>query len=133
MSAFDGKTALIIEDDMNSILVLEQLLRQVSVPTNVIQDSKIVVQQLNEVPVPDIIFLDLEMPSSNGYTVLEYIQKNHRFKGVPVVAYTTHISHLNDVKNAGFHSFLGKPIDGRQFPTYLGKILNGEHVWEIPS
>ncbi len=37
MSAFGGKTALIIEDDMNSILVLEQLLRQVSVPTNVIQ------------------------------------------------------------------------------------------------
>jgi CheY-like chemotaxis protein len=73
------------------------------------------------------------MPSSNGYTVLEYLQRNNRFDGVPVVAYTTHISHLNDAKRAGFHSFLGKPIDGRNFAKNLEKILKGQAVWEIPE
>lgn len=133
MSIFDGKTALIIEDDASAIRVLEQLLGQLDIPSEAIHDSATVIQQLTEVAVPDVVFLDLEMPSSNGYTILEYMQKDSRFDGVPVVAYTTHISHLNDVKRAGFHSFLGKPIDGREFPTHLGKILNGEPVWEVPG
>ena len=133
MSIFDGKKALIIEDDASAIQVLEQLLGQLNVPAESIYDSAKVIQQLSEVAVPDVIFLDLEMPSSNGYTVMEYIQKDSRFDGVPVVAYTTHISHLNDAKRAGFHSFLGKPIDGREFANHLGKILTGEAVWEIPG
>ncbi|HRF96790.1 MAG TPA: response regulator, partial [Aggregatilineales bacterium] len=82
---------------------------------------------------PDVIFLDLEMPQSNGYSVLEYIQRAPQLANIPVVAYTTHTSHLNNAKNAGFHSFLGKPIDGRRFPAMLEKILNGEPVWEVPS
>lgn len=133
MSIFDGKTALIIEDDVSAIRVLEQLLGQLDIPSEAIHDSAKVIQQLAEVAVPDVVFLDLEMPSSNGYTILEYMQKDNRFEGVPIVAYTTHISHLNDARRAGFHSFLGKPIDGRQFPVHLEKILNGEKVWEIPE
>jgi CheY-like chemotaxis protein len=69
----------------------------------------------------------------NGYAVLEHIQQNEKYSGVPVVAYTTHISHLNDARRAGFHSFLGKPIDGRNFGKQLERILNGESVWEVPS
>ena len=132
MSIFEGKTALIIEDDDTSIRVMQQLLKQVNIPADVIWDSKKVKEQLNETSAPDVVFLDLEMPSSNGYTVLEMIQKDDRFDGVPVVAYTTHISHLNDARNAGFHSFLGKPVNGREFPIHLEKILNGENVWEVP-
>jgi len=132
MSIFDDKTALIIEDDEMSIRVMQQLLKQINIPANVIWDSSKVKDQLTETPAPDVIFLDLEMPSSNGYTVLQMIQKDSKFDGVPVVAYTTHISHLNDARNAGFHSFLGKPVNGREFPTHLEKILNGENVWEVP-
>lgn len=61
---------------MTSIRVLEQLLGQVSVPAAVIHDIRTVVAELDNVTVPDVIFLDLEMPSSNGYTILEYIQKS---------------------------------------------------------
>jgi len=132
MSIFEGKTALIIEDDNTSIRVMEQLLKQINIPADVIWDSTKVKDQLAETDKPDVIFLDLEMPSSNGYSVLQMIQNNSKFDGVPVVAYTTHTSHLNDARNAGFHSFLGKPINGREFPANLEKILNGENVWEVP-
>ena len=132
MTIFEGKTALIIEDDDTSIRVMQQLLKQVNIPVSVIWDSGKVKDQLKDIPAPDVIFLDLEMPSSNGYTVLQMIQKDSKFAGVPIVAYTTHTSHLNDARNAGFHSFLGKPINGREFPANLEKILSGENVWEVP-
>lgn len=132
MTNFEGKTALIIEDDYTSILVMQQLLKQLNIEYEVIQDSSNIGNKLDVVKVPDVIFLDLEMPASNGYTVLQFIQRDARFDNIPVVAYTTHISHLNDARDAGFHSFLGKPIDGRQFPNNLEKILSGKPVWEVP-
>ena len=54
-------------------------------------------------------------------------------KDIPVVAYTTHTSHLNSVKQAGFNGMLGKPLDSRQFPDQLTRILAGEAVWEVPG
>lgn len=133
MSNVAGKTALIIEDDFVSIKVLEQLLKQVNMNIQIIVDHVSVPEQLEAISAPDVIFLDLEMPQSNGYSVLHHIQNNPKFNDVPVVAYTTHISHLNEARRAGFHSFLGKPVDGRQFPTYIEQILSGNPVWEVPS
>lgn len=132
MSTFEGKVALIIEDDDTSIAVLQQLLTNNAVQSVVINDSFTVASELEHIIRPDVIFLDLEMPQSNGYTVLEYVQRNSKFEGVPIVAYTTHISHLNEAKRAGFHSFLGKPLDGRLFPSQLERILNDIPVWEVP-
>ena len=131
MTTFPGKTALIVEDDETSIRVLEQLLKQVDVATDVIHDSYTIKDRLQEVEAPDVIFLDLEMPQSNGYTVLQLIQNNPKFDNIPVVAYTTHISHLNGARRAGFHSFLGKPLDGRMFASQLERIFGGEAVWEV--
>jgi CheY-like chemotaxis protein len=132
MSNFEGALALIIEDDDASIKVLEHLLGYLAVDVDVITDSFTIEDQLAQITRPDVIFLDLEMPQSNGYTVLEYIHNNPKLVGVPVVAYTTHISHLNQAKDAGFHSFLGKPLDGKRFGEHLEQILNGVPVWEVP-
>jgi len=133
MSIFQSKLALVIDDDVKSIKVMQQLLEYVEVESIAIPDSYRLEELLQGVAVPDVIFLDLEMPRSNGYSVLEFLQGDSRFKEVPVVAYTTHISHLNDARDAGFHSFLGKPVDGDLFPENLAKILQGVPVWEVPS
>lgn len=132
MSNDAGKLALIIEDDATSIQVLERMLQYNGVTSITINDSFTVPDQLSAIDLPDVIFLDLEMPRSNGYSVLEYIQRSERFDGIPVVAYTTHISHLNNAKRAGFHSFLGKPLDNKLFSDQLNRILNGIPVWEVP-
>ncbi|MBN1564784.1 MAG: response regulator [Anaerolineae bacterium] len=132
MADFEGVQALIIEDDQTSINVLTRLLDQLSVGAAVIQDTAQAEISLREVARPDVIFLDLEMPALNGYNVLQLIQKDEFFNDVPVVAYTTHISHMNDARRAGFNGFLGKPLDKNQFPDQLARILNGESVWEVP-
>ena len=133
MSIFQNKLALIIEDDHTSIKVMQQLLEQLTMESIVIADSYNLAEQIGDIPIPDVVFLDLEMPKSNGYSVLEQLQSDARFANVPIVAYTTHISHLNDARSAGFHSFLGKPVDGDLFPQYMADILSGIPVWEVPS
>jgi CheY-like chemotaxis protein len=131
MKNFSNITALIIEDDQTSINVLLKLFEQLSITALVIPDSYNINSYLQNLPPVDVVFLDLEMPRVNGYSVLELLQDSAHFDNVPMVAYTTHTSHLNEARSAGFHSFLGKPLDSRQFPELLGRILAGEQVWEI--
>src|SRR5258708_5466334 len=83
---------------------------------------------LSNIGRPDVIFLDLELPGTSGYLILKLIQENTKFAGVPTVAYTAHTSQMNIGKTAGFHSYLGKPLDSRTFPDQLTRILNNEPV-----
>jgi CheY-like chemotaxis protein len=40
---------------------------------------------------PDVIFLDLNMPKTNGYECLIAIQLNERLRKIPVIIYSTHV------------------------------------------
>lgn len=62
MLPFKGKNALIIEDDETSIMVLQKLLQHMGLNVMVIRDSIEASRQLRQVALPDVIFLDLEMP-----------------------------------------------------------------------
>lgn len=129
MSALEGVIALIIEDDSISVNVLQRLLNQQGVASVVLSDHN-VAGKLGIVPRPHVIFCDLEMPSISGYKVLDLIRQTPHLADVPVVAYTTHLSHMNETQEAGFHSFLGKPLDPALFPSHLERIIHGEQVWE---
>lgn len=134
MYSLENVHALIIEDDQTSIDVLKNLLDQLAVNTSIIRvvNGRDVWDSLRVVAVPDVIFLDLEMPGMNGYEVLDLLREDEELGTVPVVAYTTHISHMNNARRAGFHSFLGKPVDRYEFSDNLVRILSGESVWEAP-
>jgi len=43
----------------------------------------------NPPPVPQIIFLDLNMPGKSGFDVLEELKSSDDFKDIPVVAFST--------------------------------------------
>ncbi len=131
MSELSGRRALVIEDDQSSINILTQLMDKLDVFLDAIQDSIHIENILTQTERPDVIFLDLEMPRHNGYTVLKMIQAMPEFADIPVIAYTVHVSHLNEAKEAGFHSFLSKPLDPYDFANQLTRIMDGEPVWEV--
>lgn len=132
MTSLEGVHAIIIEDDQMSADVLRSLLDQLDVTATVVYGDEEIPERIGRLARPDVIFLDLEMPGFNGYEVLQMLQDDGEFEGVPVVAYTTHISHMNSARDAGFHSFLGKPLHRISFGDNLTRILNGESVWEAP-
>ncbi len=127
---FDGLQALIIEDDETDVDVLRSLLTRLGATCTVLYDSREIFPALKAIPVPHIIFLDLEIPGTNGYEVLEALIADPDLRPIPVVAYTSHLSEMATAREAGFHSFLGKPLKGGNFAHYLEQILNGHSVWE---
>jgi CheY-like chemotaxis protein len=122
--------ALIIEDDSKNIQVLASMLAREGFSHTDIPDSMLVEATLQTVSQVDIVFLDLEMEGFNGYDVLRILKSDVRFQPVPVCAYTVHVSEINAAYEAGFDSFLAKPLDSERFPDQLARMLNGEQVWE---
>jgi CheY-like chemotaxis protein len=122
--------ALIIEDNANNMSVLALLLGEQGVsntPVNHPRDLDSVLEAEGKI---DVVFLDIEMPELNGYDVLEKLKLDKRFRNVPIVACTVHVSEINVAQQLGFHSFIGKPINSDKFPEQLSRILTGEPVWE---
>ncbi|MCU0497857.1 MAG: response regulator [Anaerolineae bacterium] len=123
--------ALIIDDNKENIGVLAELLTLENVTHTRVQDPTKLPLILEELPQIDLIFLDLEMPEIDGYTILKSLQEESRFDDTPVIAYTVHVSHIHQARAHGFHSFLGKPLDADRFPQQLAQILSGKSVWTI--
>lgn len=125
-----AKQALIIDDNRSNLDVLSMLLNQYGVMVTAVQSVKLVSFALDTL-VPDVIFLDLEFPSGNGFDLLRQMKANPKLANVPIVAYTVHTSEIDEARTAGFDSFIGKPLDSRRFPDQLHRILNGQPVWEV--
>jgi CheY-like chemotaxis protein len=130
MPSLQGIHTIIIDDDETSIEVLRKLLDWLGISSTIISEMENVEQKLRQVPRADIVFIDLEMPIVNGYDVLSFLRSEPQFQDTKFVAYTTHTSHMTSAHQAGFHGFLGKPIDHNMFSKNLERILNGESVWE---
>lgn len=122
--------ALIIDDNIKNVNILARLLAEQAVSSTPVMNSRIIDTILNTSSEIDVIFLDLEMPGLNGFEVLQKLKASPRFENVPVVAYTVHVSEINEARQRGFHSFIGKPLDPDRFPEQLDRILRGEPVWE---
>lgn len=60
---------------------------------------------------PDMIFLDLNMPKIDGRTVLSRLKSSGKFKDIPVVIYSTSDDEQDkiDAHNLGASEFLTKP------------------------
>ena len=125
--------ALIIDDDHASVDVIAALLDQVGAGYSALSTSDNIVNTIRALDHQvDVIFLDLEMPVRNGYEVLIDLRDQLGI-GVPIVAYTAHTSEIVDARDAGFHSFLGKPLNGGKFAAQLTDILNNRPVWSRAS
>jgi CheY-like chemotaxis protein len=123
--------ALIIEDNHLNRDVLLVLLRHEGLTCTPLETAVGLESTLEGLSTLDVIFLDLELPDVSGFAALEVLKKHPLSQDVPVVAYTVHVSQANQAREAGFHSFLGKPLDLATFPGYLRQILNRQPVWEF--
>jgi two-component system sensor histidine kinase/response regulator len=124
--------ALIIDDNADNVGILEEMLTMEGINFTSLHDPAKLEAKIKNQPSYDVVFLDLEMPNVDGYEMFRRLKADARFQNVPIVAYTVHVSEINEIRKLGFHSFLGKPLDADAFPRQLQRILKGERVWANP-
>lgn len=123
--------ALVVDDNSSNVEALRLLLEREGVTSTTLTSVRDLPEVLDSLEYVDLVFLDLEFPNHHGFDILAQLQTDARLAGTTFVAYTVHTSEQNEARQAGFHSFIGKPLDVQRFPGQLQRILSGERVWEI--
>jgi DNA-binding response OmpR family regulator len=95
--------------------------------TNSLSVQNLLVAQ--ELPAPDIFFLDLNMPLLNGKQLLQKIKELQKYADIPVIIYTTSSSHEDKVetRRLGATHFITKPYTIKELTQRLKLILS--HDW----
>lgn len=81
--------------------------------------------QQHEVPLPDLIFLDLNMPLIDGRTFLTELKKINAYANIPVIIYSTssHTKDVEDTMKLGAAGFMTKPYSQEVLVNQLQDIL----------
>ena len=104
---------LLVEDNRVNMLLLKTIIKNLSMKTTVFEavNGEQAVIQFESV-IPDIIFMDIQMPIMNGYEATEIIRKLKLGKEVPIIAITagTEKEERNKCIASGMDDYIPKPI-----------------------
>lgn len=127
---------LLVEDNPGDIILAKEALKLTAehiepYHLDVAKDGEEALKYLfqidgyRESAVPDIIFLDLNLPRKNGFEVLQIIKSDQTLKSIPVIVFSTSSSEF-DINNSYEHKancYVTKPVDFDDFINVMGNIL----------
>lgn len=108
---------LLADDDVDDCLFFQDALEELSIENNLttVDDGVKLMNYLLEAAtiLPDILFLDLNMPRKSGYECLLELKKDESLKDIPVVIFSTsqNTDVVEDLYNNGAHYYIRKPGD----------------------
>lgn len=123
---------LLVEDNPGDVRLTVEAFREAKVCNQIhtVFDGIQALAFLNQdgkyanVPSPDLILLDLNLPKKDGREVLASIKANEKIRHIPVVILTTSKSEEDIVKSYELHAncFVTKPVDLDQFLEVVKSI-----------
>ncbi|MDQ3051687.1 MAG: TonB-dependent receptor plug domain-containing protein [Bacteroidota bacterium] len=122
-------TIFLIDDDIDDQEIFSIALQGTNVDTNCIfaNDGIIALEKLNSdiTLIPDLIFIDMNMPRMNGQQCLMELKKMDRLKSVPIYMYSTSADpvSIEENKQLGAEDFILKPSDIQLLSSMLGNII----------
>jgi CheY-like chemotaxis protein len=124
------KLFLLADDDNDDAELFAEALATINPPVHFhhVENGNGIFQYLSNAnnKVPDIIFLDLNMPEMSGWQCLSKLKKDIYFKDIPVMMYSTS-THPKDKEIAiqlGAIGLLTKPSDYKILQRVLHDIVS---------
>jgi len=111
---FNGKSVLIVEDNLINQKVLTNLLCLANIKLTIANNGQEAVDIVKEGKVSfDIVLMDINMPIMDGYTATQMIRLDSRFDSLPIIAFTALVleSEIKKMFNSGINAFLAKPLN----------------------
>jgi two-component system, chemotaxis family, response regulator Rcp1 len=132
----DVKTILLVEDNRGDIRLIQEAFKSTGASCEVVvtrdgMDAMSYLRQEGDyrnVPLPDLVLLDLNLPRKDGREVLAEIKADPQLKHLPVVVLTTSLNDEDIVNSYDLHvnCYIAKSRNLQQ----LFKIVRGiEEFW----
>ena len=121
---FEGRTILLVDDDVRNVFALTSALEQRGAKIEVGRNGYEAIAKLDEVPGIDLVLMDIMMPGMDGLEATRRIRADGRFDRLPIIAITAKA--MKDDQEqclaAGANDYLAKPID-------LSRLYSLLRVW----
>ncbi|MCS0589902.1 response regulator [Massilia norwichensis] len=110
---FEGRTILLVDDDVRNVFALTSALEQRGAHVEVGRNGFEALAKLDEVENIDLVLMDVMMPGMDGLEATRRIRQDARFARLPIIAITAKA--MKDDQEqclaAGANDYLAKPID----------------------
>ncbi len=127
--ADDYTHIILADDDEDDRMFFTEAFEELKMNTSVrtFNDGVYLLDHLmkNEVVIPHILFLDLNMPRMSGIECLVEIRQNSRFKDMAIAIYSTSASE-EDIESTfikGANIYIKKPSDFKKLKKMLSNVV----------
>ena len=128
-SSFEGRTILIVEDDVRNVFALSSVLEPTGARVEIARNGREALEALERAhatggtPV-DMVLMDIMMPEMDGFTAMAEIRKRTEWRRLPIIALTAKAMKDDQEKclAAGANDYIAKPLD-------VEKLLSLVRVW----
>lgn len=112
LSAASGMKVLVVEDDEDMVQFMTALLKEKGFAVTHAADTPDVLQLFKDGYRPDIVLLDVVLPSRDGFYVLKHIRRYTDLSDVPVIMVTSRVedADLQRGLKEGADGYISKPI-----------------------
>jgi len=116
------------DDDEDDTFLFQEALEQLPLPSYLVTAEnglELMKKLKSSEVVPDIIFLDMNMPVKNGLECLTELRATDTFKETPVIILSTSVAGylLESAFNAGANLYVQKPTSFSNLISILDKCL----------
>ncbi|MBW3468578.1 response regulator [Arthrospiribacter ruber] len=127
---------LLVEDNEGDIVLTQEAFEMANIQSDmeVVRDGEQAISYLTktapfqDVPAPDLVLLDINIPRKNGHEVLKFIKENESLRQVPVIMLTTSSSQkdINEAYENHASCYIIKPVE---VDAFLKVIVEIENFW----
>lgn len=124
---------LLVEDNEGDILLTTEALEECVIVNelSVARDGNealhflMTQSKLKTHGLPDLIFLDINLPKKNGHEVLQSVKNHPELKHIPIIILSTSSSELDILKAYQEHAscYIIKPAEVEEFLQTISKIV----------
>src|SRR5437762_12109006 len=121
----DSLTVLVVDDDPNIQSLFQMVLDHHGLELVAVAEQDAALEYLGE-HTPNVIVVDIFLPASDGYKLLQAIRSLPHLAHCPVVATTAYYTTdtITDIERSGFDGYLLKPLDPQELVSYLKSVMN---------
>jgi CheY-like chemotaxis protein len=121
-----GRKVLRVDDDSRNIFALSSVLERRGMRVLISTTGSEAIDLVESTPDLAIVLMDIMMPATDGYQIIERIRKNPIFRRLPIIALTAKAMKGDREKclAAGASDYLAKPVNTEQLLSSLRMWLH---------
>ena len=130
---------LLADDDSDDCLFFTDAFEEIKIKTKVklLKDGEELMNYLKEEsnPLPDVLFIDLNMPRKNGMECLKEIKQIDRLKNIAIAIYSTSASDedIEETFVKGANVYIKKPSDFGILKKILTQVISINWQYQTSS